>query len=73
MFRARVLVASSCAGMGLDVPNVSLVVNTQAPRSDWVAQQQMGRAGRDGRQTVCVNMAPKFRMIHPSGWSILGD
>ena len=54
------LVASSCAGMGLDVGNICLVVNIGIPRFDWELKQQSGRAGRDGSQAVCVNLAPRI-------------
>ena len=50
------LVASSCAGMGMDVGNICLVVNIGIPRYDWELKQQSGRAGRDGSQAVCVNL-----------------
>ena len=56
-FRARVLVASSCASMGADVRDVRAVVNVGKPSSDWIMSKQMGRAGRDGKQAVTINMS----------------
>lgn len=63
--RARVLVATSCASMGLDIPNIRLVVHVGVPTSDWIISQQMGRAGRDGQQAVSVMMASKMRLTKP--------
>lgn len=60
--------ASSCAGMGMDIKTVRLVVNLYDPRcglEDWVLQQQSGRGGRDGEQAVCVNIGPKVRVANP--------
>ena len=63
-FRARVLVASSCASMGADVRDVRAVVNVGKPSSDWIMSKQMGRAGRDGKQAVTINMS---RPVKSSG------
>ena len=71
--RGGVLVGSSCAGMGMDVSTVRLVVNIGMPLSEWVLQQQDGRAGRDGLQSVCVNLGPKVRntIPGPAGMTLL--
>ena len=51
------LVASSCASMGADVKEVRAVVNVGPPSSDWILSLQMGRAGRDGQQSVAINLS----------------
>ena len=56
------MVASSCASMGLDARNVRAVVNVGMPSSDWILKQQAGRAGRDGKQAVSVNLARRVRL-----------
>jgi superfamily II DNA helicase RecQ len=48
--------------MGLDVKDVRIVVNCGMPSSDWILKQQSGRAGRDGRQAVTINIARKVRL-----------
>ena len=52
--RTRVLVATPAVGLGLDAPDVSLVVHYTMPPSLASYWQQVGRAGRDGRAARCV-------------------
>ena len=48
--------------MGFDVKDVRAVVNVGKPSSDWILSQQMGRAGRDGHQSVCINLSRAVRV-----------
>lgn len=52
---ARMLIATNVLARGIDVQNVSLVVNYEIPRSPEVYLHRIGRSGRFGRKGVAIN------------------
>lgn len=63
----RVIVATNALGLGINIPDIRLVLHLDMPRRIGDYGQQSGRAGRDGLPSEAVILRPEQpRQVQPS-------
>ena len=55
----RVLITSDLFSRGIDVQQVSIVINFDVPKSEHTYLHRIGRSGRWGRKGIAVNFVTK--------------
>lgn len=55
MFCSRILIATDIFGRGIDISQVTLVINYDLPNSRELYIHRIGRSGRFGRKGVAIN------------------
>lgn len=61
--KVRVMVATNAFGMGIDKPNVRLVIHLLCPDSLEAYFQEAGRAGRDGNKSYAILLFGKNDIV----------
>lgn len=56
----RVLITSDLFSRGIDVQQVSVVINFDIPKSEYTYLHRIGRSGRWGRKGVAINFQTKY-------------
>ena len=56
----RVLITSDLFARGIDVQQVSIVINFDIPRNEHTYLHRIGRSGRWGRKGIAINFQTKY-------------
>jgi ATP-dependent DNA helicase RecQ len=62
------IIVATKAGMGIDKPDIRNVVRNGAPESILSWTQELGRAGRDGKQACATILYHRSDIAHANPW-----
>jgi superfamily II DNA/RNA helicase len=60
--KSRILISSNVTARGIDIQQVSTVINFDLPKSIHTYLHRIGRSGRWGRKGVGINFVTRFDM-----------
>jgi translation initiation factor 4A len=62
--KTRILISSNVTARGIDIQQVSTVINFDLPKSVHTYLHRIGRSGRWGRKGVGINFVTRFDMVN---------